>query len=285
MDSTKLETFLVVCRMNSFSKAAEKLFITPAAVKKQIDSLEDEVGVSLFIRKASGVTPTKAGEAFAAEADKILKVMQNSVETVRQVEKSQDYEIHIGHSTRLSFDFISLLTSTFNEQYPNHYLYFERMKKTELSTALENGTVDCFLFINPTSSDFRGIKKTRLGATAVHAVVNRSHPLAGKELIRYEDLFPYQVYIPSMLDSSLYERLEADIGSSLHVMDKSDRNTLAVSLLKKGVILYPGRVTHDVSIPFDCDPLPIVFYYRDRSDSLVDLYHVIRKVLPQQNII
>ncbi len=285
MDSTKLETFLVVCRMNSFSKAAEKLFITPAAVKKQIDSLEDEVGVTLFTRKASGVTLTAAGEAFTAEADKILKVIRSSVETVRQVEKNQDYEIHIGHSTRLSFDFISLLTSTFNELYPNYYLYFERMKKTELSTALENGTIDCFLFINPTSSDFRGIKKTQIGAAVVHAVVNRTHPLAEKEIVRYEDLLPYQVYIPSILDNELYERLEADIGSSLHVMDKSDRNMLAVNLLKKGVILYPSRVSHDVPIPFDCDPLPIVFYYKTRSDSLVNLYHVFRKVMRQESII
>ena len=284
MDSVKLETFLIVSKMNSFSKAAEKLFITPAAVKKQIDSLESEVGVTLFYRKSSGCYLTDAGKAFTAEANKILKVINTSVEKVRQIEKGQEYEIHIGHSVRLSFDFINMLTSTFHEKYPQYFLYFERMKKTELQTALDNGTIDCFLFVNPQKNDFKGAKHVQIGSADIHAVVNKNHPLAGYDLVRYDDLLPYQVYISSILDISLYDALEADIGTSLHIMDKSDRNELLVSLLKNAVILFPGNVSHDVSIPFDYRPLPIEFYYRSNQPELENLYHQIRAVLKNQPI-
>ena len=284
MDSVKLETFLIVCKVSSFSKAADKLFITPAAVKKQIDSLESEVGVTLFYRKSSGCYLTEAGKAFSAEARKILKVINTSVEKVRQVEKGKEYEIHIGHSVRLSFDFINLLTSAFHEKYPQHYLYFERMKKSELQTALESGTIDCFLFVNPQKNDFRGSKHVRIGESVIHAVVNKNHPLADYETVTFNDLLPYHVYISSILDNSLYDALEAEIGTNLHIMDKSDRNELLVSLLKNAVILFPGDVSHDVSIPFDYKPLPIEFYYRENDPELENLYHQIRAVLKTQAI-
>lgn len=285
MDSNKLETFLVVSRYKSFSKAAEKLFITPAAVKKQIDSLENETGSVLFNRKSYGCELTKAGQAFTVEAENILKVIRKSVEKIKHIEEGQEYEIHIGHSTRLSFDFISLLSARYNELYPEHYIYFERMKKTELSTALENGTIDCFLFINPLKNDFRGTRSVQIGTTAIHAVMNQHHPLAGKDLIRFNDLLPYQVYISSMLDNELYESLDSNIGPNLHIMDKSDRNELIVSLLKNSIILFPSDVAHDKSIPFDYDPLPINFYYRNKSEELVNLYHVIGEILRIKSII
>lgn len=285
MDSNKLETFLVVSKYKSFSKAAEKLFITPAAVKKQIDSLESETGSVLFYRKSYGCELTKAGQAFTVEAENILKVIRKSIEKIRHIEEGQEYEIHIGHSTRLSFDFISLMSSRYNELYPGHYLYFERMKKSELGTALDNRTIDCFLFLNPMKNDFKGIKTYEIGKSEIHAVMNPHHPLAGKNLISYSDLLPYQVYISSILDTELYESLESDIGSNLHIMDKSDRNELIVSLLKQSIILFPSRVSHDVSIPFDYDPLPINFYYREKAEELVNLYHVIVEILKTETIV
>ena len=87
MDSAKLETFLYVCKEKSFTKAAEKLFITPAAIKKQIDSLENEIGTPLFLRTASGCTLTPAGEIFQPRARKILNLIYDSVEAARQAQK------------------------------------------------------------------------------------------------------------------------------------------------------------------------------------------------------
>ena len=50
MYNPQLETFMCVVESGSFSKAAEKLYISSPAVIKQINSLEASLGVQLFSR-------------------------------------------------------------------------------------------------------------------------------------------------------------------------------------------------------------------------------------------
>ena len=50
MYNPQLETFMCVVESGSFSKAAEKLYISSQAVIKQVDSLEESLGVQLFSR-------------------------------------------------------------------------------------------------------------------------------------------------------------------------------------------------------------------------------------------
>lgn len=61
MYNPQLDTFLVVAETGSFSKASEKLFISPTAVSKQINHLESKIGQTLFNRTPRGMTLTAAG--------------------------------------------------------------------------------------------------------------------------------------------------------------------------------------------------------------------------------
>lgn len=63
MYNPQLETFLRVADAGSFSRAAEEAYITPTAVIKQINLLEESLGVKLFDRTHRGLTLTKAGAA------------------------------------------------------------------------------------------------------------------------------------------------------------------------------------------------------------------------------
>ena len=60
-----LELFLTVAKYASFTKAGEKLFVTQSWVSKRIHLMEDELGLSLFIRNKREVTLTPAGRAYA----------------------------------------------------------------------------------------------------------------------------------------------------------------------------------------------------------------------------
>ena len=63
MYNPQLETFLRVADAGSFNKAAEESYITPTAVIKQINLLEESLGVKLFDRSHRGLTLTKAGRS------------------------------------------------------------------------------------------------------------------------------------------------------------------------------------------------------------------------------
>ena len=63
MLSKEFKNFMVVAEVLSFSKAGEQLFISPVAIMKQINSLEEELKLQLFIRTNKGLELTKAGQA------------------------------------------------------------------------------------------------------------------------------------------------------------------------------------------------------------------------------
>ncbi len=69
MYNSQLNTFLVVARVHSFNKAADKLFISPPAVVKQINALEQKLHLTLFQRTHQGLILTKSGESLYRDAE------------------------------------------------------------------------------------------------------------------------------------------------------------------------------------------------------------------------
>ena len=77
-DFTKLNTFLIVVKEKSFSKASAKLGISQPAVTQQMRFLEDYIDASIVDRKKNGIRLTKEGEKLYQIAQKIEKVLLNS---------------------------------------------------------------------------------------------------------------------------------------------------------------------------------------------------------------
>lgn len=73
MYNPQLETFLRVADTGSFNKAAEQNYITPTAVIKQINLLEAELGIQLFVRTHRGVRLTEAGQSLYKDSKYIIR--------------------------------------------------------------------------------------------------------------------------------------------------------------------------------------------------------------------
>lgn len=80
MDLVSLEAFVRSAESGSFSSAARKLAVTPAAISKSVAKLEDSLGVRLFQRTTRKITLTEAGEHFLADASKGLSTLQEAFE-------------------------------------------------------------------------------------------------------------------------------------------------------------------------------------------------------------
>lgn len=93
----QLKTFLRVCETGSFSKAAAALYLTPSAVLQQMQTLEAELGVSLFIRTSKGVALTRAGE-YLEQRGRILVRMSDELRRDIQNMTSKDKPICVGTS-------------------------------------------------------------------------------------------------------------------------------------------------------------------------------------------
>lgn len=79
----RLPHFLAVAEAGSFTRAAERLGLTKAVVSAQVARLEDELGVSLFVRTTRSVALTEDGELLLGHARQILAEAENAQETLR----------------------------------------------------------------------------------------------------------------------------------------------------------------------------------------------------------
>lgn len=82
----------------SFNKAAEESYITPTAIIKQINLLEDSLGVKLFERTRRGLTLTKAGRSMYQDAKYIIQYCHDSVIRARNAMQEDSNVIRIGSS-------------------------------------------------------------------------------------------------------------------------------------------------------------------------------------------
>jgi len=82
---TALRAFDAAARHMSFAKAAEELFVTPAALSFQIKSLEEHLGAPLFHRLNRAVTLTEAGEALAPGAQEGFRTLNAAWRSVQRL--------------------------------------------------------------------------------------------------------------------------------------------------------------------------------------------------------
>lgn len=74
--------FEAAARHLSFTRAAEELFITQSAVSRQIQALEQGLGVVLFIRRNRGLSLTAAGEQMLRAVEEALRTLHDAVERI-----------------------------------------------------------------------------------------------------------------------------------------------------------------------------------------------------------
>ena len=99
MYNPQLTTFISVAENGSFTKAADALFITPTAVMKQINALEERLGITLFDRTNHGLQLTEAGKSFLQDAKYIIEYSDRAIEKAREIDnKDKAQSIRIGTS-------------------------------------------------------------------------------------------------------------------------------------------------------------------------------------------
>ena len=96
MYNPQLETFIVVAEVGSFNKAAEKLFISPPAVIKQINALERDLDVQLFRRTHRGLILTAAGHSMLQDARYVIQYCKDSVTRAKNAMQEDENIIRIG---------------------------------------------------------------------------------------------------------------------------------------------------------------------------------------------
>lgn len=87
VSASALRTFDAAARLGSFKAAAEALSVTPTAVSHQIRTLEQQLGVALFIRATRKVTLSPAGEVLARASGPAFRMLDTALEELVEAER------------------------------------------------------------------------------------------------------------------------------------------------------------------------------------------------------
>ncbi|MFK8082191.1 MAG: transcriptional regulator GcvA [Granulosicoccus sp.] len=111
-----LNAFEVAARHQSFSKAAEELHVTPAAVSQQIRTLEDLMGVQLFHRLNRGLALTDAGKSGLAKLQDGFRSVNEAVQQIRS--EPEDTSLDVWMAPSFASKWLMPRLSRFTQQHP-----------------------------------------------------------------------------------------------------------------------------------------------------------------------
>lgn len=96
--NSHLDIFIKVADCGSFNKASEQLYITPSAVIKHINILEEDLGVKLFHRSHRGLTLTDAGKSLYKDSKRIIEFSAEAERRIKEAMRKENNIIRIGSS-------------------------------------------------------------------------------------------------------------------------------------------------------------------------------------------
>lgn len=108
MYNHQLDTFIEVADSGSFNKASEDLYVSPNAVMKQINLLENSLGFDLFVRTHRGVQLTPAGESLYRDAKYLIQYAKDSITRAEKMLAEPKHVLRIGTSLTTPVQFWSV---------------------------------------------------------------------------------------------------------------------------------------------------------------------------------
>lgn len=177
MEMSQLRAFRIVAETLNFTRAAERLHLTQAAVSHQIKALETELGEPLFIRLKRGVKLSQAGEAALEYAERILDDAEALREQVSGTERPLAGRVRAAAATQAFVHLFATPFESFMRANPNIELSFRTTTGTQQTlTDVLAGATDVGFASLPVSSP--ALQVTKLFEDELVLVVGRAHRLA-----------------------------------------------------------------------------------------------------------
>ncbi|MDD4569427.1 MAG: selenium metabolism-associated LysR family transcriptional regulator [Tepidanaerobacteraceae bacterium] len=142
MDFRQLESFVAIVKHNSFTRAAEELYLTQPTLTGHIQSLESDLETVLFNRCGKTITLTEAGEIMYNHAVNILNMREQALYSVARYEGRLEGELAIASSTVPQKYLLPGLLTAFSNKYPDIRYVIKQFDSRGVIDAIISGSMD-----------------------------------------------------------------------------------------------------------------------------------------------
>ena len=210
-----LDTFITVADCGSFTTAAEKLYISPTAIMKQINALETHLGLILTMRTQSGIKLTASGQVIYRNAKLMIEYSRKSIAEANAAAHAADTTFCVGTSLLNPAKPFMDLWYRVNKDFPGYKLHlvpFEDNHDGILSEIEKLGKKFDFLIGVCDSKAWLSLCSfLPLGSYRKMVAVSREHRLASKQKIEISDLYGETLMMVRRGDSGINDFIRRDI--------------------------------------------------------------------------
>lgn len=173
-----LRYFVAVAEEGHITRASERLEMQQPPLSQQIKSLEQQLGVQLFRRKARGVELTDAGQTFFDDARGVLSQLERAIESTRRTARGEQGRICVGLTPTAPFHpLVTQVIREFRENYPKVMLTLEESLSHVLVDRIRDEQIDVALVRNSVV-DTAGLTVTELVEEPMLVALPARHRLA-----------------------------------------------------------------------------------------------------------
>ncbi|HEL1209486.1 TPA: LysR family transcriptional regulator [Streptococcus equi subsp. zooepidemicus] len=278
----QLQYIIKIVECGSMNEAAKQLFITQPSLSNAVKELEQEMGITIFIRNSKGITLTKDGVEFLSYARQIIEQTALLEDRYKNHNTSRElFSVSSQHYAFVVNAFVSLLKRADMTQYE---LFLRETRTWEIIDDVKNFRSEIgVLFINDYNRDVltklfeeNHLTVSTLFKTTPHIFISKSNPLANKTSLTIDDLldFPYLSYDQGIHNSFYFsEEMMAHIphSKSIVVSDRATLFNLMIGLngytVASGILSTNLNGDQIVAIPLDVpDVIEIVFIKHEKAN-------------------
>jgi DNA-binding transcriptional LysR family regulator len=195
MELTALRAFVEVADHQSFSEAAESLFLTQPAVSKRVAQLESELGARLFDRIGRRVTLTETGQALLPRARRLLSDARDLAHLVDDLQGEVRGRLVMGTSHHVGLHRLATPLRRFTTDHPQVELDIRFMDSEAACRAVEAGDLELAVVTLPPDRPPR-LDLQPLWDDPLAFMVAHDHPLAGMECVSLRTLADFPAVLP-----------------------------------------------------------------------------------------
>lgn len=269
MHLQQLKYVVKVSELESFSHASKLLYISQPTLSQQIASLEEELGVKLFLRHSRSVCLTEAGREYVQYARKILNDLDALESAMKNYSTLQKGTLTIGFLWIFGYLGLSELVSGFLDEYPNVDLKVKVNGSSKLLDMLYQREVDVIFLIG--SEELR--QKTDLVSYRImddqyEVIVSTENPLSRRAQLTAEDLEGERLIMPSR-DSAFRPQLMDHLQERRiqpYIVCESSHNDVNIQLVSQN--LGMAFMSHKLAEKLDNGRFRIVPFIPEMKRSI-----------------
>ena len=274
MHNDSLEIFVKVVEYKSFSAASRVLYISPVAIRKHINKLEKELGVSLFKRSSKGVVLTEKGEILYDAVKKMQNIYDECLLKLKAYRKSK---IRVGLSRHFLLGNTDIV---FKWLFDNNNYQVDIVEIEESYSFVEDnldklGKQVDFLIGSNVEDLNKHYQQTIITSIKPALLVPKTHMLANNKIITIKDIKDFNIYINGVCSCQEINEVIQILKDNSNVVMIDKENDLAnkyQDCIKENNLLfctnYLSMEFLDASIiPLDfAKPIPFSFVYLKTCD-------------------